>query len=88
MCDLIISRETSMPVHFQNLILWFARIWPECLTWPCSIDQVNDEDIESAEFQNPILFVLMNIVKKNIFKNNIELEKTKFSKYYLYVSTN
>ncbi|RMZ94931.1 hypothetical protein BpHYR1_043558, partial [Brachionus plicatilis] len=92
MCDLITSRETSMPMHFQNLILWFARIWPECLTWPCSIDQVNDEDIDSAELKNPILFVVMGIVKSNIFKNNVELEKikpdfkySKFSKYYVHI---
>lgn len=92
-CDLIISREIAMPVHFQNLILWFARIWPECLTWPCSIDQMNDDDLESTELHNPILFVLMNIVKNSIFINNNELEKTKqdikyskFSKYYIYVS--
>ena len=92
--DLIVSRESTMPHLYQNLVLLYARIWPESLTWPCSIDQINDEDLDTIEYKNPILFILIYIIRENILKNNRQMDKitrsnikySDFSNYYIYVS--
>ncbi|CAF0824915.1 unnamed protein product [Brachionus calyciflorus] len=93
--DLIVSHESTMPLTFQNLILLFARIWPESLTWPCSIDELNDYDIDNPpEYKNPILFVIIYVLFENIKKNNAKLDQVKrehgtkyseFSSYYIYI---
>lgn len=96
--DLITAHDFTMPLLFQNLILLFARIWPESLTWPCSTDQTQsnyiEEDFDTAMKKNPILSIIIYIVKENIFKNNRLLENldresnikfTEYSSYYVYV---
>lgn len=95
--DLIVTHDSTMPFLFQNLVLLFARIWPEALTWPCSaLDTIShfDEDFEIIMRKNPILLVVIYIIKESIYKNNQKLDSTsskskikhiEYSPYYVHV---
>jgi hypothetical protein len=77
--DLIAIKNFLMPVTFHNLIILFARIWPDSLEWPCStILQANKSyfskcqelimkqgDLAYSAF-NPMLCAIIFIVKNHI----------------------
>lgn len=68
--DLISLKNKIMPSYFFTIIITLARIWPESFSY---------KEIETV--QNPILCVIMYIIKSNIIKYSNQIT----SNYLLYV---
>ena len=93
--DLVMVRNYIMPNTFHNLVILLARIWPESLNWPMFFDEsVNldfAEDMDILARKNPVLLVIIFIVKnhlKNINNNsnpNRNKELLNQSEYMAYV---
>lgn len=72
--DLLAVKNTIMPEGFYRLVVLFARIWPESLNWPFYFDESLEfnfnEDIDLLAKKNPILCVIIYIVRSHMMNRN------------------
>lgn len=77
--DLVMVRNQIMPCSFHNLVILLARIWPEALNWPMFFDESINldlaEDMDILARKNPVLLVIIYIVKNHLKKINVNNPK-------------
>jgi len=95
--DLVMVRSQIMPYSFHNLVILLARIWPESLNWPMFFDESVSldfaEDMDILARKNPILCVIIYIVKTHLKKINVNnpnrnRDSLNQSEYMAYVRKN
>jgi hypothetical protein len=78
---------------FHSLIVLFVRIWPELLNWPSNALFNEADSFEATIKKNPVLCVVIFIVKKAIDESRVggqeAVSRTVYDlqAYHIYVST-
>ncbi len=82
--DLLATQQYTMPDGCHAIVVLMARCWPEFFMWPASLDRQLDDDFELVSKKNPILNVVIYIVKKML--HSLANVNKNISDYSIYVS--
>lgn len=87
--DLIMAHFTlNSSIDYSNMIVLFVRIWPEAFIWPYSVLSYDDaeENYEDMIKKNPVLYVVIYLVKNSIWKSTLTKQESDSLKFNIYVS--
>ncbi len=86
--DLIATKNSTIPNKFHEIIILFIRIWSEPFVWPLNLTLLSNSlielDFEMAPVKNPVLCVIIFIVKTFIASKKTA-EKSDPSDYFLHI---
>ena len=81
--DLIAAKSPLLKHIFYHPIVILARIWPDSLTWPCSVHIKKESKTGS-----PVLAVIIHTVKSRLFqmkRPSVDQIPNSAARFFIYV---